>query len=171
MIFPYGTKTIETTADRDIEFVWINTTTPKTLLNARIQQSGVASTTEILCGDVPVIRNYAKDFPQYLMMRACNDVIKIKKVGQDEAFISLTYFDGDLTQENQNPPPQAPLNYFYINNPAEAQGNFSIFKNYSYGEITITIFLSLIFFVLLFNTLKNLFIPPYLKIVKRIKKD
>lgn len=166
MIFPFGAKTIETSADRDMEFIWVNTTTPKTILNVRIQQNGVASTTELLCGNVVFTRNYAKDFPQELMIRSCNDVIRVKKVGQDEAFISMTYFEGNLAEETQNPPPQAPQNYFYITNPADTQGNFSIFKNFTYGDITTISLLGCIFFLLIFLTIKQLFFSSDVNILQ-----
>jgi hypothetical protein len=136
----------------------VNNTNQKYILNARVQQSGTASETSILCGSTTFLKNYARDFPQYLMIRRCDDIISVVKTGNDEAYVSIVYFEGILPEETQQPPPQNPYDYFYITNPTNATGNFSLFKNYTYGEVGIMFLLICIFFVLLFNTIKNIVI-------------
>jgi len=57
----------------------------KYITGVAIQQSGVASTSEILCGTTVVARNYGKDFSYVPMQKLCESDIIVAKTGQDSS--------------------------------------------------------------------------------------
>lgn len=144
MIYPYNAKTIETTIAGNTEQILVLGTNPKIILGVYVQQSGTASETLLLCGTQVFAKNYSKDFSLNLTYRECNDVIKAEKTGQDEAFISLTYYEGYL--------PIA-----LVEHPTSTLGNFKIDKTFTYGDITEILLIGLFGFIGLFYILKKLF--------------
>lgn len=61
------------------------------IVGASIQQSGVASTSEIQCGSSTFVKNYGKDFPYNQISFRCTSAINITKTGQDSASYILSY--------------------------------------------------------------------------------
>ena len=101
MVFPYNSKTITGLISGNNSADIVSTTDPKIVLGVGIQQSGVASESLIYCGNDLLAKNYAKDFSQHLIYHECNDVIRIEKTGQDEAFFSVVYYEGTLGVRNE----------------------------------------------------------------------
>lgn len=89
-------------------FTFDSTNSPKTILNVAMQQSGLQSNTELLCGSTVIARNYNKDLEQVLMNRVCFDTLSANKTGTgDDAFIIVTYVPYDTAVATTLP--------FYIN--------------------------------------------------------
>jgi hypothetical protein len=63
------------------------------ILGVSIQQSGVASTSEILCGITTVAKNYGKDFGYNDLSFHCLDAISVTKTGQDSASYVITVIE------------------------------------------------------------------------------
>ena len=136
MIYPKDalTKTIIIQGVTDETLI---TKIPNTILAIRIQQSGIASETMVLCGVEPVALNYAKDFPISLVNYVCNDIVKVEKTGQDEAFISVTYVPYDISKNDTS----STSPYFVW--------------GFSYGEIILSIFVFMIFIMFAFKSFWN----------------
>jgi hypothetical protein len=66
-------------------------TDTKRIVGFSMQQSNVASITEIKCGTTVIARNYGKDFPHTEVSRICNDKIEISKTGNDNSTVTLSY--------------------------------------------------------------------------------
>lgn len=100
-----------------------------TIFNIRAQQEKDLSTTRVFCNDgTTLIKNYAKDFPEFTMQYVCSNGVSVEKTGNDKVFIGIV-FSTDSTS---------------------TQPVYS----FTGGEIVISIFLLLIF---LFITLQTLF--------------
>jgi hypothetical protein len=68
------------------------------IVGVSIQQSGVASTSELQCGTTSLVKNYGKDFPYNELNYHCTDAVNITKTGQDDANFVVTVIDQDLSQ-------------------------------------------------------------------------
>jgi hypothetical protein len=79
-------------------YIIVNDTNLKYIQSVAMQQSGVASVSEIYCGTDVVARNYGKDFPAVLMQYRCTDIIQVSKTGNDSSTFIITYTTRDLSQ-------------------------------------------------------------------------
>jgi len=93
--FPYDAQTIQHELIGASTYTALNSG-DRTILGVSIQQSGVASTTNVKCGTTTFVINYGKDFPYNDMMYHCNNTIVFDKTGQDNSSIILTYIDRDI---------------------------------------------------------------------------
>ncbi len=124
-MFPVDAITQSVELFDEDSFTFDSTTNPKTILNISVQQSGLQSATEILCGSTPLAKNYDRDLGQVLMNRKCFDTLSVDKTGiGDDAFVIVTYVPYDTAVATTLP--------FYIN-------------GFSYDGI----FLGFIFFLML----------------------
>lgn len=130
MIYPKDAKTKTIIIQGNTDEIII-TEIPSTILAVRIQQSGTASETMVLCGSDYVALNYAKDFPISLVNYVCNDIVKVEKTGQDQAFISVTYVSYDISQSGST--------------------TASFYNGWTHGEIVNSIFIFLIFMMIGFT--------------------
>jgi hypothetical protein len=73
----------------------------RVIVGASIQLSGVASTSEILCGTTTIVRNYGKDFPYNTLSYPCNNTITVSKTGQDKASYIVSVIDRSKYQASQ----------------------------------------------------------------------
>jgi hypothetical protein len=94
-VFPKEAVSVFIKVAGEQEFEWL-ASAERTILGVRMQQSGGTSRTIVFCGTEEIAQNWAKDYPQDLMQKYCNLPIKIKKTGDDTAFISLTYMPFDI---------------------------------------------------------------------------
>ena len=133
-MFPVDAITVTTELIGVSDFILVNDTNPKTILGLSIQQSGTASDSFVLCGQATVAKNYAKEISQVLLNAKCNDIIKVEKTGNDDAFFILTYVPYDTTVATTLP--------FYIN-------------GFSYDGIFIGFILFLSFMIMFFGGLWN----------------
>lgn len=133
-MFPVDAITVTTELIGEDDFIFENTTNPKTILGLSIQQSGIASDSFVLCGQETVAKNYAKEVSQVLLNFNCNDIIKVEKTGNDDAFFILTYVPYDTAVATTLP--------FYIN-------------GFSYDGIFIGFVLFLMFIISFFGGLWN----------------
>jgi len=90
MNFPPETLTIST------ELVGAGSTTilptgTYTILQVNMQQSGVASETQLLCGTLIIAKNYAKDLPSIQMSYVCNNTVTLSKTGADSSTAVVVY--------------------------------------------------------------------------------
>jgi hypothetical protein len=97
-MFPVDALSIhhELSGPSSVDFV--TGSTPKSILGISIQQSGTASTTNILCGSTIIGINYGKDFPYNSTQFICSDTIRASKTGQDSSSIIITYVNRDITK-------------------------------------------------------------------------
>lgn len=65
---------------------------------------------------------------------------------------------------------QSPATSFVVSHPTNPEGNFSIFKNYTYGEITLIFLGILISIILIFNTISNLFIVKKIRLLETFRE-
>jgi len=112
---------------------------PATILSVHIQQSGLASETQLLCGPDVIAFNFAKDYGLDLIQYFCNQNLTISKTGQDKAFVSLTYIKRDISQATSTEP--------------------FVFNGYTNGEIINGVFLFLILMVLSFGLFLKMLYP------------
>lgn len=80
-------------------YTFVNDTQPKTILAIAMQQSGVASTTELYCGSTKIFVNYGKDFPQAQVQYFCDNTISLTKSGNDSSSVILTYLPRNIHQD------------------------------------------------------------------------
>jgi len=122
-MYPQGAATHYVAASGTTSGVFENSSS--TVYGLHIQQSKDMSETVILCGSQVIAHNYAKDYPLDLIQHYCPGDLRWEKTGNDVAFISITY----STSSGDRPG--------YV-------------QNFSYGELTNSTFLFLIFSVLAF---------------------
>ena len=60
-----------------------------------LQQSGIASSTQLLCGSSVVTKNYAKDIPNVVLNYHCTENIIVTKTGQDDSFVTMSYISAN----------------------------------------------------------------------------
>jgi len=138
MIYPFNSTTTEFNAYGISYKVLVDNYNPKTILGIHIQQSGIQSETHVLCGSEIIAKNYAKDYPLNLVFRYCDQPIIVDKTGVgDQAFVSLTYYEGVLTDPSET-----------IN---ATSGSFILNQTVSYGELLTTFFLILFTGFFIFN--------------------
>ena len=107
-MFPVDAITQSVELFDEDSFTFDSTTNPKTILNISMQQSGLQSATELLCGSTTLAKNYDADLEQVLMNRTCFDTLSVDKTGiGDDAFIIVTYVPYDTAVATTLP--------FYIN--------------------------------------------------------
>ncbi len=96
-MFPYNAITETTEIDGIGSYLFDNgSTSPKTVIDISIQQSGSQSISTVECGTETVAVNYGKDLPNVLMNYVCNDVLQANKTGAgDTAFYMITYVPYD----------------------------------------------------------------------------
>ena len=152
MIFPYGSRTISILVVGNQNITWVTSTEPKLLLALEIQQSGVASNSLVYCGNDLIAKNYAKDFGQILIYKRCDDIVRIEKTGQDEAYFNLVYYDGTDIPETEILPNPVTL----IKN-ENTGAEFMVDKTLSYGDAILIWFATLFAFYLIFKTAYNFF--------------
>lgn len=144
MNYPYNSTTTEVLVSGPNDFIWL-TASEKVLLAVNIQQSGVASETNIYCGDTIFAKNYAKDLAQKHIFKNCSENIRLSKTGQDEAFVTLVYHEGFLKDPQE-----------LISND-ETSAEFFVEKSISYGDAILFWFLSIFTIYLIFRSVFNFF--------------
>lgn len=108
---------------------------PKTVLNVAMQQSGLQSETQLLCGASVIAKNYDRDLEQVLMNSKCFEVLSVNKTGvADDSFIIITYVPYDTTVATTLP--------FYIN-------------GFSYDGIVLGFMVFIMFLIYFFGSLWN----------------
>jgi len=109
---------------------------PNTILSVSIQQGNVSSDSLVTCGNDPVAKNYATNFPFASMNYQCDDDIYITKTGNDDASFIVTYVPyltgnfSTTTQFGYNP-----------NTEISSSSDIQILGVFSAGEILIAFLL------------------------------
>lgn len=98
LVFPSDSKTVFQTVSGNITTTTVSGNNPKTVLGVAMQQQKDLSDTILRCGTTPIAKNYGKDLPQIMMNYVCHDTINIVKTGNDEANVTITYLNYDVTQ-------------------------------------------------------------------------
>lgn len=80
----------------------VTSTVPTTILGIHIQQTAMSSETDILCGAVPIARNFDTNYGLNLLQFKCDSTLSISKTGvASDAFISITYVSRDISQATE----------------------------------------------------------------------
>jgi hypothetical protein len=99
-MFPADTITKSHELNGPSSFTFETGTNVKYILQMAIQQSGQASDTVLYCGTTMVARNYAKDTPNILMNRRCENTISTTKTGNDSSVVTVSYVNRDVTLQS-----------------------------------------------------------------------
>jgi len=122
-----------------------------TILGVSIQQSGVASVSNVLCGGAVFIQNYGKDFPYNNIHHLCQSDVSVSKTGQDSSSFVITYVPYSMQTISTTTP-------IAIN-------------GFTYGEILIVFMLLLMFSLSFFSELKNWLFGVYVENQTKNKYD
>ena len=133
-MFPKDAITQTTELQGAGDFVFDNTTDPKTILGISIQQSGTASDSFVLCGADTIAKNFSKELANVVLNYECNDILKVEKTGNDDAFFIITYVPYKTIAGTTSP---------------------TFINGFSYDGILIGLLLFLMFFLMFFGGLWN----------------
>jgi hypothetical protein len=94
-MYPSDALTVQHELIGPTSYTLVSGTNAKTIIGLSIQQSGVASTSNLKCGTTVLALNYGKDLPYNNTSYYCSDNININKTGQDSSSFIITYVNRD----------------------------------------------------------------------------
>lgn len=122
-----------------------------TILGVSVQQSATNSTSELMCGNTTLVKNYGKDFPYNNVHFLCESTVSVQKTGQDSASFIITYVPYKIQTVSTTTP--------------------MVVNGFTYGEILIIFVLLLMFSLSFFSELKNWLFGVYVENQPKNKYD